>query len=220
MVLYLNRRPWRRWLRLATILLLFLLSIDFLMLVSLNPPLKRVPTSLKSSENGARKERIFIASMHWNNEKIIRSHWGAAVLDLVRYFGVENVYISIVESGSWDDTKGALRELDAELEKLGVERSIELLETTHTDQVTRVPEENEEGWIWTSRGRNEMRRIPYLAKVRNRVMEKLKHLAERTDGQEKRSFDKVLWLNDVIFTVSHPFAYITAQVTDPPLILF
>lgn len=177
------------------------------MIISLNPPLNRVSTSSTSSEHGARKERIFIGSMHWNNEKIIRSHWGAAVLDLVRYFGVENVYISIVESGSWDDTKGALRELDAELEKLGVERSIELLETTHTDQVTRIPEPNEEGWVWTSRGKMEMRRIPYLAKVRNRVMEKLKHLAETTDGQERRSFDKVLWLNDVIFTVSHPFAY-------------
>ncbi|PQE28264.1 polysaccharide export protein [Rutstroemia sp. NJR-2017a WRK4] len=170
------------------------------MLLSLNPPLKRIPISTTSSENGARKERIFIASMHWNNEKIIRSHWGAAVLDLVRHFGVENVYISIVESGSWDDTKGALRELDEELGKLGVERSIELSNTTHTDQVTRVPKENEEGWIWTSRGKKEMRRIPYLAKVRNRVMEKLKYLEERTDGQEKRSFDKVLWLNDVIFT--------------------
>ncbi|KAM3085729.1 hypothetical protein ACMFMG_002794 [Clarireedia jacksonii] len=170
------------------------------MIVSLTPPLRRVLTSSTSPDNVARNERIFIASMHWNNELIIRSHWGAAVLDLVRYFGVENVYISIVESGSWDDTKGALRDLDAELEKLGVERSIELLESTHRDEVIRIPELNEEGWILTSRNRKEMRRIPYLAKIRNRVMEKLEHLAERTDGQGKRSFDKVLWLNDVIFT--------------------
>jgi hypothetical protein len=184
-----------------------MLSIDLFMLISITPPLTRVPISSASSDNGARKERIFIASMNWNNEEIIRSHWSAAVLDLVRYFGAENVYISIVESGSWDDTKGALRDLDVELERLGVERSIELSETTHTDEVTRIPEPNEEGWVWTSRGRKEMRRIPYLAKVRNRVMEKLKHLAERTDGREKRFFDKVLWLNDVIFTVCHSFVY-------------
>jgi len=32
------------------------------------------------------------------------------------------VYISIIESGSWDDTKGALGELDKELGELGVEK--------------------------------------------------------------------------------------------------
>jgi Cryptococcal mannosyltransferase 1 len=56
-------------------------------------------------------QRIFIASTHWNNEAIIRSHWNTAILELVREIGVKNIYISIYESGSWDDTKGALREL-------------------------------------------------------------------------------------------------------------
>jgi hypothetical protein len=155
--------------------------------------------------------------MFWNNEQLIRSHWRAAVLDLVRHFGADNVYISIIESGSWDNTKGALRDLDVELEKLGVERSIELVETTHKDEVERIPEPNEEGWIDTSRGRKELRRIPYLAKVRNGVMEKLQRLAERTDGRGKRSFDKILWLHDVIFTVSQPVIYfepLVAQITN------
>ncbi|KAM0163331.1 hypothetical protein ACHAPG_001255 [Botrytis cinerea] len=138
--------------------------------------------------------------MHWNNELILRSHWSAALLDLVRHLGVDNVYISIVESGSWDNTKGALRDLDVELEKLGVERSIELLNITHKDEVERVPDPDEEGWIQTNRTRKELRRIPYLAKLRNRVMDKLKKLADKRDGQGKRSFDKILWLNDVIFT--------------------
>jgi hypothetical protein len=127
------------------------------------------------------------------------------MLDLVRYFGADNVYISIIESGSWDDTKGSLRDLDVELEKLGEERSIEMLESTHKDDVERIPEANEEGWIWTSRGKKRLRRIPYLAKIRNGVMQKLKQLAERTYGQGKRSFDKILWINDVIFTVSQSF---------------
>ena len=147
------------------------------------------------------KGRIFIASMHWNNEPVIRSHWNAAVLDLVRYFGADNVYISIVESGSWDDTKGALRELDLELGKLGVERNIELLEKTHGDEIGRIPDSQEEDWIWTSRDRKELRRIPCLADIRNQVMGKRRKLANGTDGQKKRTFDKVLWLNDVIFTV-------------------
>lgn len=125
-------------------------------------------------------------------------------MDLVRYFGAENVYISVMESGSWDNTKGALREFDLQLENLGVERSIEMDESTHEDEITRIPNPHEEGWIWTSRGRKELRRIPYLAGIRNKVMDKLKQLAERTDGQRRR-FDKILWLNDVIFTVLYSF---------------
>lgn len=128
---------------------------------------------------------------------MIRSHWGAAVLDLVTHFGADNVYISILESGSMDGSKLALKELDAQLEKLGVERSIELLDNTHEDEMQQTPGP---GWVSTSRGRKELRRIPYLAGIRNRVMEKLNILADRKD--EKRTFDKILWLNDVIFTVS------------------
>lgn len=140
--------------------------------------------------------------MHWNNEAIIRSHWSAAVLELVRYYGPENVYVSIEESGSWDNTKGALRELDADLEKLKVPRTIVLSERTHRDDCERIPAEDEQGWIRTGREREmELRRIPYLAGIRNKVMTRLTSLAEGKDGQPKRTFDKILWLNDVAFTV-------------------
>lgn len=122
-------------------------------------------------------------------------------MDLVKHFGADNVYISISESGSWDNTKGALRDLDLQLGELGVERSIEMLETTHKDEIEHTPGPNEEGWIRTSRAREELRRIPYLAEIRNRVMEKPNQLAERSKGQDARTFDKILWLNDVIFTV-------------------
>lgn len=70
------------------------------------------------------RERIFIASIHWNNEAILRSHWVPAVLDLVKELGNERVYVSIQESGSWDDSKGALKYLDQQLETLGVQRRI------------------------------------------------------------------------------------------------
>jgi hypothetical protein len=30
--------------------------------------------------------------------------------------------------------------------------------STHEDEVTRVPWQEEQGWIWTSRGRKELRR--------------------------------------------------------------
>jgi hypothetical protein len=93
------------------------------------------------------RQRIFLASTHWNNEAIIRGHWNAAVLELVQEIGVENIYVSIYESGSWDDTKGALRELDFELERLGVSKTIILDETTHIDEMGKPPAAS--GWIDT-----------------------------------------------------------------------
>ena len=66
------------------------------------------------------KEHIFIASLHWNGEKLIREHWEPAILNLAWHFGKDNVYISVVDGGSGDDAKGALRELGLELEKMGV----------------------------------------------------------------------------------------------------
>ncbi|EAS34576.3 polysaccharide export protein [Coccidioides immitis RS] len=144
------------------------------------------------------QERVFIASIHWNNESILRSHWNDALLDLVQKLGPEHVYVSVLESGSWDGSKDALRALDTELEKLGVERKIVLEDITHIDEIQRMPSSDEPGWIWTVRGKKELRRIPYLSRLRNRVMDELTALASRTEA--KRTFDKVLWLNDVVFT--------------------
>jgi hypothetical protein len=76
-------------------------------------------------------QKIFISSTHWNNEHILRSHWNQAVIDLVNHLGPENVYISILESGSWDNSKGALRDLDRSLADLNVRRTIILDKTTH-----------------------------------------------------------------------------------------
>jgi hypothetical protein len=83
----------------------------------------------------------------------------------MREINVENIYISIYESGSWDDSKGALRELDFELERLGVPKIIMLDETTHIDEIGKPPAAS--GWIDTLRGKKELRRIPYLSKLRN-----------------------------------------------------
>lgn len=139
-------------------------------------------------------DRIFIASTHWNNERILRSHWNDAVVDLVRTLGSENVFVSVLESGSWDDSKGALRELDTRLDRLGVRRNITLSDTTHQDEISAPP--GRDGWIKTPRGRTELRRIPYLARLRNWTLQPLEDLA-----RQGITFDKVLFLNDVVFTV-------------------
>lgn len=139
-------------------------------------------------------ERVFIASIHWNNEAILRSHWNRALLRLVEHLGSKNVFVSILESGSWDDSKGALGSLDGELKRLGVDRMVLLDETTHEDDITQTP--GDDGWIDTARGKRELRRIPYLSRLRNRSLEPLAKLAE-----EGNKFDRVLFLNDVVFDV-------------------
>lgn len=141
-------------------------------------------------------QKIFISSTHWNNEAIIRSHWNSAVVDLVKRIGVENVYVSVYESGSWDDSKGALRILDRELDALGAQRTIILDETTHADEIAKSPAES--GWIDTPRGKRELRRISYLASLRNLSLKSLEKL--QASGI---TFDKILFLNDVVFTVGH-----------------
>lgn len=138
--------------------------------------------------------KIFIASIHWNNEAILRSHWIPGVLGLVKHFGEKNVYVSVQESGSWDDSKGALRDLDQALEKAGVGRKIILDDTTHEDEIKRAPADS--GWIQTPRGLTELRRVPYLARLRNLVIEPLQELASAGEH-----FDKILFINDVVFTV-------------------
>lgn len=144
------------------------------------------------------KQRIFIASIHWNNEKILRDYWISAVLALAKELGPENVFVSIQESGSWDDSKGALRLLNHSLAEIGVPSKIVLDKTTHLDEISKVPDAK--GWIETPRGKTELRRIPYLARLRNQVLQPL-YEAQNT----ARRFDKILFLNDVVFRVSKAF---------------
>lgn len=138
--------------------------------------------------------RIYVASLHWNNEAILRSHWNNAIIQLSKVLGRENIFISIYESGSWDNTKGALRELDRELEKMGIPRNITVSETTHLEEISGHTTGN--GWIDTPRGKKELRRIPYLARLRNLALRPLEDLS-----REGIVFDKILFANDIVFTV-------------------
>ncbi|KAK4630949.1 hypothetical protein CLAFUR4_02896 [Fulvia fulva] len=137
-------------------------------------------------------ERIFIASIHWTNEAILRAHWNKAVVELANSIGPSNVYVSVYESGSMDDTKGALRDLDKDLGLAKIPRTIVLDATTHQHEISKTPSET--GWIRTPGGQLELRRIPYLARLRNIAMEPLAKL-----GEKGIKFDKILFLNDVVF---------------------
>ncbi|KAJ5223477.1 hypothetical protein N7468_008019 [Penicillium chermesinum] len=143
-----------------------------------------------------RQERIFIASVNWNNELVLRTSWNHALVDLTTRLGADNVFVSIYESGSYDNTKGALMELDAELQRLQIPRSIILSPVTHEDEINSTPGD---GWISTPKGELP-RRIPYLSRIRNLSLKPLHDLAE-----QGITFDKILFLNDVVFTASDVF---------------
>lgn len=88
-----------------------------------------------------------------------------------------------------------LRELDTKLDALGVRKTITLSESTHKDE---MEQPMGPGWIETPRGRRELRRIPYLSKLRNEAMKPLETERTRKDGA--REYSRVIWLNDVVFT--------------------
>ncbi|KAJ5619164.1 hypothetical protein N7510_003148 [Penicillium lagena] len=141
-----------------------------------------------------RRERVYIAGVNWNSESILRNHWNQAVLDLAQKLGPDKIFISIYESGSSDGTKGALAELDEELDRLHVPRNITTSPVTHEDEMNK-PHDGD-GWVKTSSGKSQLRRIPYLSRMRNLSLQPLAELAE-----QGIIFDKVLFLNDVVFTV-------------------
>lgn len=149
-----------------------------------------------------------------NSEYMLRLYWNSALLRLIDTLGPENVYVSILESGSQEDTKGALRELELKLNTLGVENRIVLGidAEEHAERLKNVPEEKREGWIFTARGEKgwELRRIPYLADLRNKVMAPLLEI----DETSYERFDRVLWINDVVFTTEDVLTLLSTRDGD------
>ncbi|KAF3932150.1 hypothetical protein ABW20_dc0108129 [Dactylellina cionopaga] len=142
--------------------------------------------------------KVYIAANHWISGKVLKPYWINGLLLLIKQLGPENVYVSIYENGSWDETPAMLRELDQELGRMGVARRVLIEAITHREQVAEVVAQGNDkpGWVMTSRGKKELRRIPMLAKLRNRLLEPLEELKKWGKGD----FDRVLFLNDVVFT--------------------
>lgn len=196
-------RQYRRPL-LQIIALLFV--IDALCLIADRPQTVRTPLLPRTTSGVSKKHdasantTIFIASVHRNTEGILKSAWNKAVLDLVDFLGPPNVHIVALESGSQDQTKEALTQLKEQLDARHVSNTVVLGMTVweQLEELDARPDPQaprKEGWIWNKEDSHyDMRRIPYLARVRNQAMEPLAALQK-----EGRTFDKVLWLNDVAF---------------------
>ncbi|KAI1369369.1 polysaccharide export protein [Xylaria arbuscula] len=196
------RRFRRNYLRPTLLVLFFVFLIDAVRLVRRRPDTYRTRPSevhQRYRDGVPVNTTIFIASVHRNTEEILRTAWNQAVLDLIDYYGPENIYFSAIESGSQDDSKTALLDLQRSLDAKSVANTVSLGQTVW-EQLEEIetrppPDVRVPTWIWNmAEDQWEMRRIPYLSRVRNQAMEPLKELES-----QGRTFDKILWLNDVVF---------------------
>lgn len=176
----------------ASVLLGIIFAFDFLKLSSI----RSADHHSKAIKDTKSPQSVYIASIFWNSAAILYNSWNDAIMELAAELGAKHIYISIYESGSWDETKEALRQLETLLQARGISHRIILDDTTHEDDLAQPPAS--QGWVKTPRGRTELRRIPYLSRLRNKTLGPLVELA--ANGTK---FDKVLFINDVAFTVLH-----------------
>ncbi|KAJ5349685.1 hypothetical protein N7541_007412 [Penicillium brevicompactum] len=136
-----------------------------------------------SGRGNPRGEKVFIAaSLYDSGGELARGQWGEQLVDLIDLLGHDNVFLSIYENDSGDEGERALRELE---EKVRCPKSI--VSEKHLDPKT-LPTVTIPG------GSNRIKRIEYLAQVRNKALQPLTDLPDM-------KFDKLLYMNDILF---HP----------------
>ncbi|KAL2419539.1 hypothetical protein ABEF95_002072 [Exophiala dermatitidis] len=203
-----RRSPQRRLLRALLFILGILLLLDLLTILKHYREFSRnllthTYTELSTLPSPLQNQKIFICAQFWTNAKVIHERWGQALLDLVEVLGKDNVHVSIYESGSLDNTKEILGYLDKALDDHKIPRTVVLDPTTHADVIAAGPLDEQgnprPGWIQTptAGAGKELRRIPYLARLRNKAMQPLIDLHSKG-----HNFDKILFLNDVVFRPS------------------
>ncbi|KAF8432713.1 cryptococcal mannosyltransferase 1-domain-containing protein [Boletus edulis BED1] len=119
----------------------------------------------------ANQEKVFIGAMFYNNQDVI-PYWSNSIIKAIHYLGADNVFVSIVESESDDQSPALLQQLDDRLETMRVQRRI----LTNDTAVTKPHD------LWGNY------RIDFLSALRNRVLEPL---------VENGGYDKVIFSNDI-----------------------
>ena len=140
--------------------------------------------ALATEEEGranSNNEKVFIAaSIYDKGGRLVNGHWGKAVLDLIELLGNNNVFLSIYENDSGPEAETALQNFEKQVKcnnKLIFEEHLGL------DEIPKVTLPD---------GTKRIKRIEYLADVRNRALRPL-------DDSSGPHFDKLLYLNDVVF---------------------
>jgi Cryptococcal mannosyltransferase 1 len=140
----------------------------------------QVKSSSQPGRGNPRHEKIFIAaSIRDRHGRLARGVWADKVLELVELLGPDNVFLSIYENDAGAVGRAALQELE---ERLAFPHLLEFDEHLPADVFPSITLPD---------GTPGVKRIAYLAEVRNRALRPL-------EASEVR-YDKLLYLNDVIF---------------------
>ncbi|KAL2819893.1 cryptococcal mannosyltransferase 1-domain-containing protein [Aspergillus cavernicola] len=140
-----------------------------------------VSSSTTPGRGNPRNEKIFIAaSLYDRGGNIAGGEWGKRVLKLIELLGEENVHLSVYENDSGSAGAGALLDLETQIP---CNKSIVFEDNLDLDSLQSVT---------VPGGSKRIRRIEYLAEVRNRALQPL-------NAHPEMKFDKLLYLNDIIF---------------------
>lgn len=155
-----------------------------------NPPQRysdlraRVLSNSGAGAANPHNEKVFIAATLYDRQgQLVSGDWGLSVKKLIDILGTDNVFLSLYENDPDEDSKQALDDFRG---SLSCESSIvsEHLDLTQLPRAT-LPD-----------GSQRLRRIAFLAEVRNRA---LLPLVDATSGAYHTRWDKLLYLNDVAF---------------------
>ena len=183
--------------RSRTLIIVFVTSICLLLACGLffpsysNPPpqynalrkrVNRAPGEAGSAN--VNNEKIFIAAALYDREgKLVSGDWGRSVLGLIDVLGPENVHLSIYENDADEKSKAAL---DKFKPKVSCNSTI-FVEDLDVSQIAHVSGVG---------GERKLKRIAFLAEVRNRA---LKPLEDAASPASQTRFDRLLYINDVVF---------------------
>jgi hypothetical protein len=167
-----------------TVALTVIGAIFFPSYTHLPPHYKQLRSRVRSSTTPGRgnplQEKIYIAaSIYDPGGSLVRGEWGRVVLELIDLLGPENVYLSIYENDSGTEARQTLSSFKS---KVPCNHTLTFEEHLSMDSIRHVRLVD---------GTERVKRIEYLAEVRNRALRPLE------TAQVK--FDKLLYLNDVVF---------------------
>lgn len=132
------------------------------------------------------KEKVFISvSLYDKGGHLASGRWGEQVLELIQMIGPNNTFLSIYEN----DSPLGKAPLEAFAKKVPCEHEI-----VYDDDVSLAGFEN----VTLPDGSVRMKRLSYLSEIRNRALRPLDRF-DAGPGTVSTHFDKILFLNDVLF---------------------
>ncbi|KAK4892888.1 hypothetical protein LTR27_008616 [Elasticomyces elasticus] len=129
-------------------------------------------------------QKVFIAaSLYDAKGKLVSGDWGRSVKGLIRILGPENVHLSIYQNDADDESRIALNDFRRSV-SCNASIVVEELDVSQLNHVT------------NANGERKLKRMAFLAEVRNRA---LRPLTDSTLPASQTRFDRLLYVNDVVF---------------------